>query len=49
VDVGLLSVEGESSSLRPLLSSIFGKQRARERNLKQKEDEGKKKAGWFLA
>jgi hypothetical protein len=37
----LSSVEGERSHLRPLLSSIVGKQRARERNHKQKEDEEK--------
>jgi hypothetical protein len=36
---GLSSVKGERSRLRPLLSSIVGKQRARERNSKQEEDE----------
>jgi hypothetical protein len=47
--IGLPSVEGEHSRLRPLLSSIIGKQRARERNPKQEEDEGKKEASWFPA
>jgi hypothetical protein len=37
--VGLPSVEGERSLLRPLLSSIVGKQRTRERNPKQEYEE----------
>jgi hypothetical protein len=32
-----------------LLSSIVGKQRARDRNPKQEEDEEKEKASWFPA
>jgi hypothetical protein len=44
--VGLPSVEGEHSHLRPLLSSIVGKQRARERNLsKRKTRERRKRVG----
>jgi hypothetical protein len=39
--VGLPSAEGERSCLMPLLSSIVGKKIARERNLKQEEDEEK--------
>jgi hypothetical protein len=39
--IGLPSAEGERSHLRPLLSPIVGKQRARERNPKQEEDEEK--------
>jgi hypothetical protein len=46
---GLPSTKGERSRLRPLLSSIVGKQRARERNPKKEEDEEKEKASWFLA
>jgi hypothetical protein len=49
LDGGLPSTEGESSHLRPFLSSIIGKQRARERNPKQEVDEEKEKASWFLA
>jgi hypothetical protein len=37
--VGLPFVEGERSRLRPLLSSIVGKQRTRERNPKQEYEE----------
>jgi hypothetical protein len=47
--VGLPSVEGEHSRLMTLLSSIVGKQRARDRNPKQEEDEEKEKASWFPA
>jgi hypothetical protein len=46
---GLPSTKGERSRLRPLLSFIVGKQRARERNPKKEEDEEKEKASWFLA
>jgi hypothetical protein len=47
--VGLSSVEREHSHLRPLLSSIVGKQRARDRNPKLKEVKEKEKASWFPA
>jgi hypothetical protein len=40
-------MEGERSRMRPLLSSIVGKQRAREGSPKQEADEEKEKASWF--
>jgi hypothetical protein len=45
--IGLPSTKGEHPRLVPLLSSIVGKQRARERNPKQEETE-KRNVRWFL-